>query len=397
MELKEALAKAGQILDEERAAPTVSYKFDEKALAAEFPGTSAGAVRALAISLGESRLALIRSQQPRPVQEDPRVWTFESVNYNLLCALHAQIAPDARPAFVEGILRRMASSGCGRAKLATYRPCWNGSVLPLISEFCVRNGATKIFFSAFSQIKPSPGQAVLYQHLEDVIALDFTVFSDAEYCQLALLLQSSRVDWIQQYLQSQQTHAKQDWAGKSVTLSFLLGEVGEAADCLVEECRKARYLYLRGSLLNGLNIEINQDKDAVQSYLQRLGFTETLAASVDEAERLYRDGSTFNLKASMGHLRSFLEGLHKEAFPALQAKFGGNVPGTWGAGLTYLRDHEVLSPAEEKFAASVYTIISDEAVHPLVAEREYARLFRNVIIEYALLLLAKLAKLGLKL
>ena len=65
--------------------------------------------------------------------------------------------------------------------------------------------------------------------------------------------------------------------------------------------------------------------------------------------------------------------------------------------MTYLRDHEVLSPAEEKFAASVYTIISDEAVHPLVAEREYARLFRNVIIEYALLLLAKLAKLGLKL
>ena len=123
MELKEALAKAGQILDEERAAPTVRYRLDEKALAAEFPGASAGDVRALAPSLGESRLALIRSQQPRPVQEDPRVWTFESVNYNLLCALHAQIAPDARPAFVEGILRRMASSGCGRAKQTTYRPC----------------------------------------------------------------------------------------------------------------------------------------------------------------------------------------------------------------------------------------------------------------------------------
>jgi hypothetical protein len=103
-----------------------------------------------------------------------------------------------------------------------------------------------------------------------------------------------------------------------------------------------------------------------------------------------------SLKTSMGHLRSFLEGLHKEALPTLTAKFGGSLPATWGKGLEFLRQNEMLSVAEEKFVASLYTLISDEAVHPLVTDRGYARLFRNVVIEYALLFLWKLEKLGLR-
>lgn len=64
--------------------------------------------------------------------------------------------------------------------------------------------------------------------------------------------------------------------------------------------------------------------------------------------------------------------------------------------MAYLRDHGTLSPAEERFAASLFTLISDEGVHPLMGEREHARLSRNVVIEYALLLLYKVEKLGLK-
>jgi hypothetical protein len=177
----------------------------------------------------------------------------------------------------------------------------------------------------------------------------------------------------------------------------LLHEIIDATDNVREGCRKARYLYVKSFLLEGLNLEINRDKDVVQSYLRELGFTETLAQSLDEAERLYHEGgSAFSLKASMGHLRSFLENLHGDAFPGLHAKYGGTLPKSWGVGLVYLRDNQIFSSSEEKFAAGLYTLISDEAVHPLVAEREYARLFRNVVIEYALLFLRKIEKLGLK-
>ena len=41
-------------------------------------------------------------------------------------------------------------------------------------------------------------------------------------------------------------------------------------------------------------------------------------------------------------------------------------------------------------------LLATLSVHPLVAEREYARLMRNMSIEYGLLLLTKLDKLGLK-
>ena len=147
----------------------------------------------------------------------------------------------------------------------------------------------------------------------------------------------------------------------------------------------------------GLNIEINQDKEAVQGYLSGFRFTATLGKSLDEAERNYHGaGDAFSPKNSMGHLRSFLEGLNTEAFPILIARFGGSIPATWGKGLAFLRHNAVLSPPEERFVADLYIIISDEAVHSLATERGYARLFRNVVIEYALLFLWKLEKLGVK-
>src|SRR5262249_4340918 len=92
----------------------------------------------------------------------------------------------------------------------------------------------------------------------------------------------------------------------------------------------------RANSWKGLNLEVNQDKDPVRGYVQRLGFPEMLGRSLDEAERLYHSkDNEFSLKASMGHLRSFLENLQKLILPAMHAKFGGNLPQTWGEGLSY--------------------------------------------------------------
>ncbi len=82
--------------------------------------------------------------------------------------------------------------------------------------------------------------------------------------------------------------------------------------------------------------------------------------------------------------------------PALYGKFGGSLPNKWGGGLSYLVQNNVLSTVEEKFIAGLYGLISDEGVHALVAEREYVRLSRNFVIEYALLFLRKMEKLGIK-
>ncbi len=188
------------------------------------------------------------------------------------------------------------------------------------------------------------------------------------------------------------------WPGTgNVNATALHIELTAAADGIEKECRKARYLYLKASLLEGLNLEVNQDKESVDSYLRALGFSATLIECLNQADRLYREaGDAFSLKSSMAHLRSFLEKLHAEALPTVQPKVAAPIPEKWGDGLAYLRNADVLSKAEEGFVAGLYTLISDEAVHPLIAEREYARLARNVVIEYALLFLRKVEKSGLK-
>jgi hypothetical protein len=50
----------------------------------------------------------------------------------------------------------------------------------------------------------------------------------------------------------------------------------------------------------------------------------------------------------------------------------------------------------EAYVTSLYTLISDASVHQLGAEREYARLLRNVVIEYGVMFLTVLAKKGVK-
>lgn len=102
------------------------------------------------------------------------------------------------------------------------------------------------------------------------------------------------------------------------------------------------------------------------------------------------------LKSSMGHLRSFLEQFHAEATPQIDRlrMVGPPADGRWGTLLAHLSASSFLSNQEEKFVAALYVLISDEAVHPLIAKREYARLARNVVIEYALLFLRKLEQLG---
>jgi hypothetical protein len=61
-----------------------------------------------------------------------------------------------------------------------------------------------------------------------------------------------------------------------------------------------------------------------------------------------------------------------------------------------LQQQGFLSKAEERYASALYTLLSDEGAHPIIAEKEYARLARNVVIEYALLFLRILEKRGLK-
>lgn len=400
MELREALESASQILDEERVTPTVSYNYVPYDNQAGEVGVGMAVMHGLASMTGTVNLSNMRQQRPREIQ-NPTGYRFKSTNYDLLGALLSRLTESDRPAFLSGVALRLVSApGCVRKQYVSF-PGWSNlsSELPLVAEFLVRNHGKRHLIRALWEAERIPGHAPLLRQLEEMIALNYTVLTESDYESLSsamLNMSAGAAAKAEEYRKRNVQDVR--WPGLgSVSATGLCSEVESSSKAIAEQCRKARYLYLKGSLSEGLNVEVNQDKIAVEHYIQQYGFPHSLIESLNEAERLYTHGTTpVEFKSSMGHLRSFLENVHSEAMPALHGKFGGILPEKWATGLTYLVKNGLLSNAEEKFVASLYGLISDAGVHPLVAEKEYVRLARNFVIEYALLFFRKVEKLGVK-
>jgi hypothetical protein len=383
MDVSDAIQKAGQILDQERVEPTVRY-----ASALTEPVLAAFAT--LSGPLTE------RGKHPREVSERPEQFQFKSTNFDLLCAILDQVPEFGKPDLFSSVASRIKQSRSFRHRpgpvlgAGTWQRCT--SELPLVAEFLVRRSDKRLFADLLAEAAASPGLTLLLLQLEEMIALNFTLFTEEEY-----LLLPPAILRIRKTLSDLEKHPKPAATIESNAIYYVRREAPELCTAVSEECRKARYLYLKRSLLPGMNLEVNQDKSTVRTFLEKLGFGPLLILSLDEAEKLYRTAATpFELKSSMGHLRSFLEQLHLQACALGHGKFGGSLPSKWGEAHQYLRDNGILTVKEQQFAIHFYTLMSDTSVHPLVAEREYARLMRNMSIEYGLLLLTKLDKLGLK-
>lgn len=298
------------------------------------------------------------------------------------------------------ILGRIEDPGAfARAEHPLAYPSWNPFVseLPLVAELFVRHGEKQALFHSISEAEVSPAMLILLLQLEDTIAFDFDLFSEQELADLEttvdLFASRGRQHPRRQYIGH---HTFPGGQGIS-NLETLWRELDEVCKSVIQECRKGQYLYLKGLLLEGVNLEVNQDKDTVVDFLKTLAFSPTLVASLEEAEKLYQSaGSSFDLKNSMGHLRSFIENLHIDAAKRVHAKSGAVAapPAKWGDATLLLRQQTILTQKEEEMVCAFYTLVSDKAIHPLIAEREYARLMRNIAIEYGLLFLSNLKKGG---
>ena len=118
MELKEAIRKSAQILNEENARPTISYE----------PLTGGSVEQSLVASSRRLTLFTERRKRPRHVHESPDEFKFKSVNYELLLALYSQVAIDERANLVTFLLSRIP------------HPASSNSEFPLVAEFCIRTG-----------------------------------------------------------------------------------------------------------------------------------------------------------------------------------------------------------------------------------------------------------------
>jgi hypothetical protein len=372
MERGEAFEKATQILHDESVRPTLSYD------------ASLDRISRAGIALENARkYSQQRQPRPRSVHPFPNEFEFKSVNYDLLMTLYSQVQASERSDFIVALLGRRSGSTSSNSELA------------LLAEFCVRTGHKPELIQAIRESPTTRGLARLLEQLEDTIQLNFNLFSDGELKQLGTTLKHLRAQANREaarvanlpLIGPPREHEPNPYATAR--------NIAEICAGLIEQCKQARYFYLKGALQKNANLEVNSDKGKVESYLTNLGFSGPLLEALNAAEQQFRDSATpFELKSCLGHLRSFLEGLHEQACKCYAAKAATTAPKKWGQATRMLRDTGFLSAQEENFAASLYTMISDEGVHPLIAEPEYARLLRNVVIEYGLLFLTKLEKSG---
>jgi hypothetical protein len=144
-------------------------------------------------------------------------------------------------------------------------------------------------------------------------------------------------------------------------------------------------------------LAIESDKAKVEGFLVKLGFSDDMVKTLNGAESDYKStASAFELKNCLGHLRSFLEHLHRESAKAIAAAAKLTSVDRWGDAICFLRQQGIFTKQHEAFVAALYTLLGDTSVHPLTAEREYARLLRNVVIEYGVIFLTMLDRHGVK-
>jgi hypothetical protein len=399
MNLAEGLEKANRILLEEQNAPTLTYAYAPEIRQIYPPGSELVATISLASE---------RGNHPRAVYENPKLFKFGSVNFDLLIKIFNQIIESDRLNFVSGLLvfvqRALPSK---RANIPVgYYPTINHEVsaLPLVAEFCVRTGHLKMLLEATKIPQfPTYSLAMMLLEIEEMMALNFNLFSDIELQSIpSALWQLREIAHRQTYASSQprgrrgpvteNPHFRGGYSSQGLAITKFI-------DGIIQECSKARYFYLKGALQELPNLEIESDKIKVEGYLVKLGFKKEMVGALDAAEQDYRSTSTnFELKNCLGHLRTFLEYLHRDAAKAVSAATPGiTVEDKWGSATTYLRQQGFFTLKHEEFIVRFYTLISDESIHALGAEREYARLLRNVVIEYGVMFLSVLDKRGVRL
>jgi hypothetical protein len=405
MDLAQALQDALYIFEEERLRPTLSYRY----VAKEWPKSMTweehtlkpqGYSPAMAAITG---LGKMRGRRPREVEEDPKAFQFESVNFNLLLTIMNQLAAEKRAEFVAGLVNVLLKAApINRHANQIPFPSWNHetSSLSLLAEFCIRNGYAQTLLDDTLQLKmPSAGVAIMLMEIEEIIALNYNLFSRAEIDNLPKALARLREVADLQTWSSKRQHGRPEVKNPQYRQGYSSegAEIVKIIDAITQQCNQARYFYLKGVLQQDTNLEVESDKTKVIGFLGSLGFDPILTASLAKAEDLYRASSdAFDLKSCLGHMRSFYEQLNIDAGQAIAKNLGVTVVDDWNSTLIFLANKSFLSPQQDKFARGLYTLLSDEGVHALIAEREFARLLRNVVIEYGLMFLTMFAKKGVK-
>lgn len=157
-----------------------------------------------------------------------------------------------------------------------------------------------------------------------------------------------------------------------------------------------KYLKLKDEL-NGVNEELNIDKEKVIEIINKYGFPqsmETYLLEIDKVSQL-TDFETVN-SGLIGNLRSFFEQLVKNLAEKIKDKTHEDYPvpddpniKEMGIKRTYIKQHLKLTDKDNSLINSFVGILNEQGAHAFISEKKYFIMTRNIGIEIAYFLLTK--------
>jgi hypothetical protein len=144
--------------------------------------------------------------------------------------------------------------------------------------------------------------------------------------------------------------------------------------------------------LNGVNLEINSDKERVTHWFDKFGFKSELGGFLNNLDR-FLNSSDQNIASGMiSNFRVFME----DFVEALAKRIAGNekIPRNKdetpvGSYRRYLQQKLELTDDDNGLIKAFVKILHEEGGHSMVSEKEHLRLTRNIGIEIVLFLLTR--------
>lgn len=165
--------------------------------------------------------------------------------------------------------------------------------------------------------------------------------------------------------------------------------------------QRIRYERLRGQLLLGVNPELNTDREELVSRMEGLGFRRDIADALQQLEpKLLAAGTPLDFKGCMDIIRTIFEEIVEDAGKKAAAFTGTAIPSgklkdfqPWKDLLATTR---VLTPDEADLFQKLYNYISNVGAHKLGSSQEHARVAKNTVIEWSLLVVGRVQALSSK-
>jgi hypothetical protein len=130
----------------------------------------------------------------------------------------------------------------------------------------------------------------------------------------------------------------------------------------------------------------------LRSLLTNAGLPSRIEAAMDEADTYLQGTGQFDPKHAADLIRTCMDETHRAVVSELGRITGQPYegPDSDGHRRTYMRQKDFIDEDEEKFFSCIYTLISHEGTHRLLAPKESVLVMERTVRDYLLLLLRRL-------